>query len=65
MKIVRLTLAEEWSSREHSLGRGESSKHSSTNFCTFCLSTATEYSKSCLYILTSTKALLQGVDMAM
>ena len=55
MKVVCFTLAEEL---ELSLGRAESSEHGSTNFCAFCLSTTTTgYSKSCLLVLTSMKAL--------
>ena len=48
------------------LGGGglESSELGSTNICAFCLSTITEYSKSCLWVLTLTKALPQRVDMA-
>ena len=42
------------------MGTTESSEHSSTNFCAFCLSTITEYSKSHLLVLTSTKALSQS-----
>ena len=62
MKVVCFTLAEEL---ELSLGRAESSEHGSTNFCAFCLSTITEYSKSCLWVLTSMKSLPQRIDTAM
>ena len=66
VKVLRLTLAEElWSSKELSLGRAESSERGNTNFCAFCLSTITEYSKSCLLVLNSTKALPQRVDTVM
>ena len=50
---------------ELSLGRAESSEHDSTNFCAFCLSTITEYSKSCLLLLTLTKVLPKRIDTAM
>ena len=54
-----------WSSKELSLGREETSEHGSTKFCAFCPSTTSEYSKSCLWVLTLTKTLPQRVDTAM
>ena len=54
-------------SKEHSLGRVESSEHGSMNFCAFRLSTITdfEYSNSCRRVLTSMKALPKGINLAM
>ena len=65
VKVVRLTLAEELEKEELLGGRAESSEHGSMKFCASCLSTITEYSKSCLWVLTSTKSLPQRIDMAM
>ena len=65
VKVVRLTLAEELEKERAFLGRAESSEDGSTNLYAFCLSTITEYSKSCLWVLTSTKSLPQRIDMAM
>ena len=62
VKVLRFTLAEEM---ELFGGRSESCELGSTNFCTFGLSTIIEYSKSCRWVLTSTKASPQRVDTAM